>query len=220
MLDYRAGHKERSDSYHRCVHSFGKMVGKRWLDSYRLVGRLWAKVFSLAGSGAFASFGAGSVLRPPIRLEGESRIAVGRDVFVGAGSWLQVIGDRPGGVVLEIGDGTRIAGSCTLSAVLSVRIGRQVLVAGGVYVADHTHAYDDPSGPVLEQGITGVASVEIGDGAWLGQNVVVCPGVRIGRGAVIGANAVVRDDVPDFAVAVGAPARVVREFARELELVR
>ena len=64
---------------------------------------------------------------------------------------------------------------------------------------------------MLVQGIAGVAGVDIGDGAWLGQNVVVCPGVSIGRGAVIGANSVVKDDVPAFSVAAGAPARVVRD---------
>ena len=52
----------------------------------------------------------------------------------------------------------------------------------------------------------------IGDGAWLGENVVVGPGVSIGRNAVIGANAVVLDDVPERAVAVGAPARIVRRL--------
>jgi acetyltransferase-like isoleucine patch superfamily enzyme len=65
---------------------------------------------------------------------------------------------------------------------------------------------------VLDQGIDRIAPVEIGDGAWLGENVVVGPGVRIGRGAVVGANAVVLDDVPDHAVAVGAPARVVHRL--------
>ncbi len=56
-----------------------------------------------------------------------------------------------------------------------------------------------------------VRPVTIGDGAWLGQGVVVCPGVNIGRGAVIGAGSVVRHDVPAYTVAVGAPARVVRD---------
>ena len=81
------------------------------------------------------------------------------------------------------------------------------------------HAYDDPKRPVLAQGITRVLPVEIGDGAWLGENVVVGPGVRIGRGAVIGANSVVLEDIPDHAVAVGAPARVVRRFAEDEQRV-
>ena len=65
---------------------------------------------------------------------------------------------------------------------------------------------------MLEQGVDRIGAVSIGDGAWLGQNVVVGPGVTIGRGAVIGSNSVVLDDVPDFSVAVGAPARIVRRL--------
>ena len=140
---------------------------------------------------------------------------MGDDVFVGAGSWLQVLDDirrarRESRV--EIGSGTSIAGSCVLSAVSRIRLGRSVLLARNVYIADHMHAYEDVGVPVLDQGITRVAPVEIGDGAWLGQNVVIMPGVRVGRGAVVGANSVVRDDVPDFAVAAGVPARVIREI--------
>jgi acetyltransferase-like isoleucine patch superfamily enzyme len=91
----------------------------------------------------------------------------------------------------------------------SVTLGRKVLMARNVYIADHRHAFADSAEAVLDQGITEVAPVEICDGAWLGQNVVVGPGVRIGRGAVVGANSVVLKDVPDHAVAVGAPARVL-----------
>lgn len=188
-----------------------RFVGRTTLNSYRFVHRAYAKAFSLGVSGAFASFGTRSVLEPPVRLAGEHAIAIGSDVFIGADSWLQTHNAEQ--TVLEIGDGTRIAGHCVLSAARSIRLGRRVLFARGVYIADHTHAYDDAGRPVLEQGFTRVEPVEIGDGAWLGENVVVGPGVTIGRGAVIGANAVVLDDVPSFAVAVGAPARVVKRFA-------
>jgi lipopolysaccharide O-acetyltransferase len=181
-----------------------------WL--YRGSLRARAKVFSLLAGGAFAEFGARSVIEPPVRLQGEARIAVGDDVFVGAQSWLQVLDGPDRHVALAIGDGTSIAGSCVLSAAMSVRLGRKVLLARNVYISDHSHAFADTSRAVLDQGITKVEPVEIGDGAWLGQNVVVGPGVRIGRGAVVGANSVVLEDVPDYAVAVGAPARVVREL--------
>lgn len=155
-----------------------------------------------------------SVLEPPLRVTGEDRIAIEDDVFVGSDSWLQVIpanvGGMPGGVAIRVGRGTKIVGHCVISAVSSVVLGECVLVARNAYIADHSHAFDDPSRAVLEQGVAEIASVEIADGAWLGENVVVGPGVRIGRGAVIGANSVVLDDVPDHCVAVGAPARVVR----------
>jgi lipopolysaccharide O-acetyltransferase len=187
-------------------------VARLALCLYRGSLRARAKVFSLLVGGAFAEFGARSVIEPPVRLQGEARIAVGDDVFVGAHSWLQVLEGPDRHVALSIGDGTSIAGSCVLSAAMSVRLGRKVLLARNVYISDHSHAFADVTRAVLDQGITKVEPVEIGDGAWLGQNVVVGPGVRIGRGAVVGANSVVLEDVPDYAVAVGAPARVVREL--------
>ena len=168
-----------------------RLVGSGFLAAYRFGVRAWAKAFSMLSAGAFASFGRRSVIQPPVRVSGERRIAIGSGVFVGAGSWLQVLDETGEGVAIEIGDGTEIAGGCVLSAAQSIRLGTRVLVARNVYVADHQHAFEDHSRAVLDQGVTRVEPVEIGDGAWLGENVVVGPGVRIGRGAVIGANAVV-----------------------------
>lgn len=191
-----------------------RSISRGFLSAWRASHRARTKAFTTLAAGGFASFGARNALERPLRLGGEGRIAIGSDVFVGAGSWLQVL-DEPGGdhVALEIGDGVSIAGGCVLSAASSVRLGRRVLIARNVYISDHIHAYDDTTTAVLDQGIARVEPVEIGDGAWLGENVIVCPGVRIGRGAVVGGNAVVIDDVPDFALAVGVPARVVRSFA-------
>lgn len=190
------------------------------LSGYRLRRRVRDKTFSLGVAGAFAGFGARSTLELPVRLGGERRMSIGDDVFVGAGSWLQVLDRaRSDGVALSIGGGTSIAGGCVLSAALSVVLERRVLLARNVYISDHVHGFEDTSRAVLDQGITRVAAVRVCEGAWLGENVVVCPGVTIGRGAVIGANAVVTADVPEHAVAVGAPARVIRSFAPTLEAV-
>ena len=186
-----------------------RVIGRGAVASHGLWTRVRDKAFAVASSGAFAAYGERSVIQLPVRLNGVERIAVGSDVFVGAGSWLQVLDEATVDVALTLGDGTSIAGSCVLSAVQSVTLGRKVLMARNVYIADHRHAFADSAEAVLDQGVTEVAPVEICDGAWLGQNVVVGPGVRIGRGAVVGANSVVLQDVPDHAVAVGAPARVL-----------
>jgi acetyltransferase-like isoleucine patch superfamily enzyme len=186
-------------------------VGRLFVDLARAAQRARDKTFSVLASGAFAEFGRSSVIQMPVRLAGEPRIHVGSGVFVGAGSWLQTLGDSPD-IRLEIGDGTSIAGNCVISAAVEVRLGRDVLLARNVYISDHIHAYANISRPVISQGVDKLAPVAVEDGAWLGQNVVVCPGVRIGRGAVVGANAVVTDDVPPYTLAVGAPARVVKRF--------
>jgi acetyltransferase-like isoleucine patch superfamily enzyme len=54
--------------------------------------------------------------------------------------------------------------------------------------------------------------VTIGDGSWLGHGTVVLPGASIGRHVVVGANSVVTGVIPDFSVAVGSPARVIRRY--------
>jgi len=55
-------------------------------------------------------------------------------------------------------------------------------------------------------------AVRIGDGSWIGHGAVILPGVTIGRHVVVGANSVVTSDIPDFSVAVGSPARVIRQL--------
>jgi lipopolysaccharide O-acetyltransferase len=198
--------------YHQTVSGPRRQIGRLSLGTYKFTRRAWSKTFSLLITGAFYSFGEKSVIQSPVRIVGEDLIAIGADVFIGAGSWLEVV-DQPRtseGPVLSIGDGTSIAGTCVLSAACSIRLGRRVLLARNVYIADHSHAFEDPRRAVLDQGITRKEAVEVCDGAWLGENVFVGPGVRIGVGSVVGANAVVLNDVPDHAVAVGVPARVVR----------
>jgi acetyltransferase-like isoleucine patch superfamily enzyme len=184
-------------------------LGRGALAVYQSILRARNKAFSVSVGGAFAEFGRGTVLELPVRLSGSERIAIQGDVFVGADSWLRA-GEEGTGIALTIGEGTSIAGACVLSAEHSITVGKRVLMARNVYIADHAHEFGDPTTAILDQGVSRIAPVVIGDGAWLGQNVFIGPGVRIGAGAVVGANSVVLSDVEDHAVAVGAPARTVR----------
>jgi acetyltransferase-like isoleucine patch superfamily enzyme len=186
--------------------------GRAALEAYRLSQRLRARLFAAVCGGGFAAFGREAMLMPPIRVSGADRIHIGPEVFIGANSYLLVLEGEGRRGEIVIGEDAQMTGDCTISSAVSVRIGRKALLARNVYVADHRHAFDSAETAILDQGFEQVAAVEIGDGAWLGQNVVVGPGVRIGRGAVVGANSVVLSDVPDRAVAVGAPARVVRSI--------
>jgi acetyltransferase-like isoleucine patch superfamily enzyme len=191
-----------------------RLLGTSFLALWRTQRRARSRAFSALVSGGFASFGRNTVLETPVRLSGEGRIALAGDVYVGPGSWLQTVphnGART--VALVVGDGAQMSGGCVISAAASVTVGRNALLARNVYVSDHNHTFGSRSRPVVEQGITEPRPIRIGDGAWLGENVIVGPGVSIGRGAVVGANAVVLEDVPDLAVAVGVPARVVRRYA-------
>jgi acetyltransferase-like isoleucine patch superfamily enzyme len=126
--------------------------------------------------------------------------------------------------LLEIGDGgsitigaqTGIQVGCILNAVVEpIIIGRRAQIAA--YCAFHSFDHGTEAGrEIFGQPLTSRGPIVIGDDAWLGCGVKVMSGVTIGHGAVIGAGSVVTRDIPDNAIAVGVPARVVkfREHAR------
>jgi acetyltransferase-like isoleucine patch superfamily enzyme/acyl carrier protein len=197
---------------HRRSGAVRRVAGRATALGHRSGVRLRDKLFSLGYAGSFHSFGAHTVIQMPARIDHPERMSIGGGGFIGGGSWLHVLPGHGDGVAIEIGDGISVTGSCVLSAVSSIRIGKDVSFARNVYISDHTHVYDEAGVPVLAQGITDPKPVEIGDGAWLGENVMVFPGVRIGRGAVVGGNSIVSADIPDYSLALGAPARVVRRL--------
>ncbi|MGC5225264.1 acyltransferase [Micromonospora sp. DT81.3] len=176
--------------------------------------RVRDSLFSRLAAGSFARFGNGSRILLPTRIANADKISVGEDVLIGAGTWLMVPSRESAGPVLLISDRVRMRGA-SLSAVKSVVIEEAVGIAAGVYISDHSHGFNLPGVPIRDQPLSEPRPVRVCRGAWLGQNVVVMPGVTIGEYAVIGANSVVTRDVPPRCVAVGAPARVVRELVAE-----
>jgi acetyltransferase-like isoleucine patch superfamily enzyme len=184
-----------------------------FLNLYKFSSRLRERIFSLMIAGGFARFGRKSVIIPPVRLEGERRIEIGSYVYIARGCWIQTLPDpgNPSSALL-IGDYTSFAGPCAISAVRSVTLEDHVLLASNIYISDHRHRYESAGVPVKNQGIARIEPVLIKSGAWIGMNAVICPGVTVGKGAVVGANSVVNRDVPDFSIAAGAPARVIKTF--------
>jgi len=76
------------------------------------------------------------------------------------------------------------------------------------------HVFDDPSRPMVDQGIV-AAGITVEDDVWIGAGAVITDGVRIGRGAVVAAGAVVTSDVPPYTVVGGVPARVLKQIGSD-----
>jgi acetyltransferase-like isoleucine patch superfamily enzyme len=93
-----------------------------------------------------------------------------------------------------------------------VTIGNDVLFADRVCIVDNIHWYTDVSIPVLYQDLASPRPIHIGSWSFVWINAVILPGVTIGKGAVIGASSVVVSDIPDYAVATGNPAKVIRQY--------
>ncbi|WP_129337907.1 acyltransferase [Cellulomonas endophytica] len=113
-----------------------------------------------------------------------------------------VTGDVRIGADSSVNVGTAVRGTVTIGD--AVRIGAHSSLLG------FDHGYADVTTEIFRQPHTS-AGITVGDDVWIGAHVLVLDGVRIGDHAIVGAGAVVTKDVPDWAVAVGNPARVVRD---------
>lgn len=114
--------------------------------------------------------------------------------------------------MISIGDGTQIERFFHIGASNHIEIGKNVLIASNVFIADHNHTFDNLDLPILKQGIYSKGPIYISDNAWIGNNVVILGNVKIGKNSVIGANSVVTKDIPDYCIAVGSPAKVIKSI--------
>lgn len=153
-------------------------------------------------------------IKRPVRIDGSKNIQIGSGTFIQRGGWLYTESDSEATTKLKIGENCVLGYNNHIASVGSVIIGDNVLTANNVFISDNTHSYSDICQPILEQKIVFCGSVEIGDGSWLGENVCILS-ASVGRNSVIGANSVVTRDIPDFCVAVGAPAQIIKHYNHE-----
>jgi len=132
-------------------------------------------------------------------------VCIGNKCYIGRGT---VLSCKNGDIDLE--DYVNLSTWCNISSNSKIRIGEKTLLGPYVAVFATSHNFDDLSAPILEQGWTG-KGVAIGKNCWLGARVSVLDGVTIGPDSVVGAGAVVTKDLPPAVIAVGSPARVVRQ---------
>lgn len=189
---------------------------------YWLRSKAYPKLLGSAGRGLV--FGRSVCLRHPRRIhlgkgviiddncvldakgESEDGISIGDQVVLGRNTILSCKGGR-----IEIGDNSNISANCMLLSETRLFIGRNVLIAGMAYiVAGGNHGIERTDIPIIRQPVTQKGGVRIEDNCWLGANVTVLDGVTIGRDSIIGAGAVVTESIPEFAIAVGVPARVIK----------
>jgi acetyltransferase-like isoleucine patch superfamily enzyme len=173
--------------------------------------------------GRNVAFGANVVLRHPHKIEIGDNVVVddnccldakgttNRGIVVGNGVFLgrnTILSCKNGDITLE--EDANVGFNVEVFSAAHVRIGARTLIAAYTYLVGGDHLYDRVDIPVLHQGRT-ARGIDVGENVWLGAHVVVTDGSRIGRDAVIGAGAVVVGEVPEFHIAAGVPARIVRD---------
>ena len=169
--------------------------------------------------GRFGHWGVRSRLGSPSKLVHPRLITVGNNVHLGAYSWLNASDDRKDGMpTLQIGDGTYIGRFSQINAWREVVIGRNVLIGDRVFISDADHCFRDTSLPIIHQGDAFVGPVYLEDGCWIGIGAVILPGVIIGKNSVVAANAVVTQNVPEFSIVAGAPAKIISHIDQESQV--
>ncbi|KAJ4393284.1 hypothetical protein N0V93_002492 [Gnomoniopsis smithogilvyi] len=134
---------------------------------------------------------------------------VGKDVFIEPPINIDY------GCNVSLGDGFYSNFNLVILDCGMVTIGNRVLFGPFVSIFAATHEIGVQS---RRDGVEYAAPVTIGDDCWIGGNVTIMPGVTIGKGCTIGAGSVVTKDIPEFSVAIGSPARVVKKVDPVLDM--
>ncbi|MFV9504550.1 MAG: acyltransferase [Oscillochloridaceae bacterium umkhey_bin13] len=168
-----------------------------------------------------------------VRIRFASNVRLGAGVYLDHGSYLHAC---PGGISIgagsfvmknailhvynfrdlpqagiRIGARSLIGEACILRGQGGITIGDDVYLGTLVQILAVNHVFADPYRPISQQGIT-AQGITIGDGSWIGSGAIILDGVTLGRNVVVGAGALVTKDLPDYCVAVGNPARIVRDL--------
>lgn len=140
----------------------------------------------------FAHFGKDAEFRPGAYAVACSQIRIGANVVI-----------RP--CTMLLADAGHSQGTITIED--------DVLLGIGIHIYTTDHEFLDPTRPIIAQEDRPAAPVLVKTGSWIGANVILLPGVTIGRNCVIGAGSIVTKSIPDFSVAVGNPAKVIRTIS-------
>lgn len=126
------------------------------------------------------------------------------NVFIGRNVVLKSIGGK-----IVIGRNSLVNDFSYINSAAAIIIGEDVLIAPYCHFTDRNHGYDRNK-LIREQKGTSTP-ICIGNDVWIGSGVKVLEGITIGDGSIIGANSVVTRDIPPYSIAVGAPAKVIKE---------
>lgn len=147
-----------------------------------------------------------AVLEPTVSFDtSRGNIVIGDNTYLG--KYCRFICSADGTVI--IGSWTTLIHAVVIGCQERIEIGNDVMIGEFVSIRDSQHVFGDTQIIIAKQGENAIP-IKIEDNVWIGRGVIIMPGVTIGTGSVIGANSVCTKSIPQFSVAVGAPAKVIR----------
>ncbi len=159
------------------------------------------------------------LVRSPFYIRGRGKINLGTGLTTGVGVRLDALNINAK-VVIHLEENIQLNDYVHIAAIDNITIKKNVLIASRVFISDHNHgSYDQETDqsvflPPAERPLSS-KPVIIEESVWIGENACVLPGVTIGKNSVIGAGAVVTKNVPPWSIAVGNPAKVIKQYDHE-----
>ena len=162
----------------------------------------------------FAYFGKGARVVYPAEIQGYEGISIGDNTSILeysriANFQLNIPNCRPR---ISIGNNCYICYYFTILNASNVTIGDDVLIASHVMISSENHGMDPETEKTYMAQPVESKPVSIGYGCWIGEKVCILPGVNIGKKCVIGAGSVVTKSIPDYSIAAGNPAKVIKKY--------
>ena len=149
----------------------------------------------------------------PLRIIGGGKIYIGDNVNILNEARLETItdfGEEKYNGKLVIGSGTSIEQNCHIIAADELVIGERCMFSAYIYIADCNHHY--AIGQDIHKTGLEIKKTKIGDDVFIGIGAKIMPGVTIGNNCIIGANSVVTKAIPDYCIAAGIPAKIIKKF--------
>lgn len=154
----------------------------------------------------------------PLDLRGKKYIDFGKGLSLGIGCRLEVFSNNREVPSLVFGSNVQINDYVHIVAMDSVMIGNNVLMASHIFISDNSHGSykgdENDSSPLIPpiKRHYATSPISIGENSWIGEGVIIMPGTSVGKGCIIGAHSIVRGVIPDYSIAVGNPARIIKKY--------
>ena len=169
-------------------------------------------------------FAGARLVRLPIDVRNKKNINFGKGLTTGVGCRLEAYPIDTSKICLTIGNHVEMNDYVHITAMESVIIGNDVLLASKIYISDCSHGSysgneldDSPhTAPNSRKMVTKPVIIE--DHVWIGEFVSILPGSYIGKGSIIGTMSVVTGHIPEYSIAVGSPAKVIKKFNFETQM--
>ena len=162
----------------------------------------------------YKKFGKNTCVYKPMQISGKKYISIGERCNICEGARIEAIdrwGDKHYEPEIIIGDNTSFENFIHLVSAGKISIGHDCVFSSRVFIAQCEHEYITLNEKVMNQRLT-TADITIGDYCFLGMDVKVFPGVNIGNNVIVGANSIVMNDLPEYTVCVGVPAKPIKKY--------